>query len=105
MAAALTGGHLIQKPTRNAIAVGTRETSSHVAISRSRSPRWWRALRGVGRRARRRGRDTPLGRDDATRDQTHLQAVAGRRVHVVYFDTIMAAADVLDDRAWGDARR
>ena len=39
---------------------------------------------------------------NATRDQAHLQSVAGRRVHVVYFDTILAAADILDDRAWGD---
>ena len=38
----------------------------------------------------------------AAEDQAHLQAVAGRHVHVVYFDTILAAADVLDDRAWDD---
>ena len=43
VAAALTGGHLIQRPTRHAIAAG-RATSPHVAICRSRSPRWWRAL-------------------------------------------------------------
>ena len=38
----------------------------------------------------------------AAEDQARLQSVAGRHVHVVYFDTVLAAADVLDDRAWDD---
>ena len=38
----------------------------------------------------------------AVEDYTHLQAVAGPHVHVVYYDTTIAAAEVLDDRAWGD---
>ena len=38
----------------------------------------------------------------AVEDHTRLQAVAGRHVHVVYYDTTLAAAEVLDDRAWGD---
>ena len=38
----------------------------------------------------------------AVEDHTHLQAVAGPHVHVVYYDTTIAAAEVLDDRAWGD---
>ena len=35
-------------------------------------------------------------------DQARLQTVAGRHVHVAYFDTVLAAADVFDDRAWAD---
>ena len=38
----------------------------------------------------------------AARDQPRLQSVAGRHVHVVYFDTVLAAVDILDDRAWDD---
>ena len=38
----------------------------------------------------------------AARDQARLQSVAGRHVHVVYFDTVLAAVDTLDDRAWDD---
>ena len=38
----------------------------------------------------------------AVEDHTRLQAVAGPHVHVVYYDTTLAAAEVLDDRAWGD---
>ena len=39
---------------------------------------------------------------DAARDHAHLQAVAGRSVHVMYLDAVLAAADVLDERAWDD---
>ena len=38
---------------------------------------------------------------NAARDQARLQAVAGRHVHVVYFDTVLAAVDTLDDRSLG----
>jgi hypothetical protein len=38
----------------------------------------------------------------AAADPDRLQSVAGRHVHVVYFDSVLAAADLLDDRAWDD---
>ena len=38
----------------------------------------------------------------APRDQARLQTIAGRHVHVVYFDIVLAAVDSLDDRAWDD---
>ena len=41
----------------------------------------------------------------AAQDQPRLQSVAGRHVHVVYFDTVLAAVDILDDRAWDDLTR
>jgi DNA-binding NarL/FixJ family response regulator len=36
----------------------------------------------------------------AVEDQARLQSVAGRHVHVVCFNAVIAAADVLDDAAW-----
>ena len=38
----------------------------------------------------------------AAADPRSLHSIAGRHVHVVYFDTVLAAADLLDDRAWDD---
>src|SRR4029079_10927418 len=40
--------------------------------------------------------------DAAIGDPPHLQSVAGRHVHVVYFDATLAAADLLDDRSWSE---
>ena len=102
LAAALTGAHLIEEPTRQTIADAARETVTRCEIEDPIA----RVVSGFG--ARLRGEHRAAGESlrsavaAATADQTHLQAVAGRRVHVVYYDTTLAAADVLDDRAWAD---
>jgi DNA-binding CsgD family transcriptional regulator len=102
VAAALTGGHLIQQPTRHAIAAGARDVVVRCDLPEPIASVVAGLATVLGEE---RGAGDEILRSavtNATRDQTHLQAVAGRRVHVVYFDTIMAAADILDDRAWGD---
>ena len=102
VAAGLAGGHLIQRPTRHAIAAGTRDVAVRCDLPEPIASvvAGLAAVLGGERSAA----DETLRQavTNATRNQAHLQAVAGRHVHVVYFDTILAAADVLDDGAWGD---
>jgi DNA-binding CsgD family transcriptional regulator len=102
LAAAITGGHLIEQPTRRAIATGTRDVVVRCDLPEPISSVVAGLAKVLGEE--RRGADENLcsAVTGATRNQAHLQAVAGRRIHVVYFDTVMAAAEVLDDRAWGD---
>jgi DNA-binding CsgD family transcriptional regulator len=102
MAAALTGGHLIEEPTRQAIAAaaGDAVTRCDIAEPVAQLVSGFAArLRGEHVAALQMLRSAVA---TAVADHTHLQAVAGRRVHVVYYDTTIAAADVLDDRAWAD---
>ena len=41
----------------------------------------------------------------ATRDRARFEQAAGHHVHVVYFDTVLAAVAILDDRSWDDLTR
>ena len=102
MAATLTGGHLIEEPTRQAIAAaaGDAVTRCDIAEPVAQLVSGFAArLRGEHVAALQMLRSAVA---TAVADHTHLQAVAGRRVHVVYYDTTIAAAEVLDDRAWAD---
>ncbi len=101
MATALIGAHLVERPIRDAIATGTLGV-----VERSQLPDpLGQVLSGLASviAGSRVGAIETLrsGVQTAVADQTHLQAVAGRRVHVVYMDTILSAAEVLDEHAWG----
>jgi len=98
----LAGGHLIEPSTRRSIASGTLEVVGHSHIADPVAL----VLAGLAT-----GVDSgwvaavPMLRAasaEAARDRAHLHAVSARSVHVVYFDTVLAAAGVLDDRAWGE---
>jgi DNA-binding CsgD family transcriptional regulator len=100
-ATALAGGHLIEAPTRRTIATGTLAVSDRCAV---RDP-LAQLVSGVAARLTDEHAAIPTLHEavtSAAEDQTRLQMVAGRHVHVVYFDTVLAAADVFDDRAWDD---
>jgi DNA-binding CsgD family transcriptional regulator len=104
-ATVLAGGYLIERPTRLTIAAETLVVTRRCQI---RSP-LAELVRGVA--ARLTGEPAtaePTLHDavtSAASDQPLLQSVAGRHVHVVYFDTVLGAADTLDDRAWDDLTR
>ncbi len=101
-AIALAAGHLIEPSTRREIAVGTTAAAEHCAVSESIT----QLIGGVAARLSGR-RDTSMRTlqeavASAAGDPQRLQSVAGRHIHVVYFDLVLAAADLLDDRAWDD---
>jgi DNA-binding CsgD family transcriptional regulator len=104
-AAALIGGHLVDPSVRQAVAAG-----SLAAVDRCHVPDpIGQVVAGLatalaGDRA---GSISDLRRATAaaTGDPARFQQLAGRSVHVVYLDTILAAADVLDERAWDDLSR
>ncbi len=102
VAAALTGGHLIPAPTRHAIAAGTRNVAVRCDLPEPIASVVVGLAAVLGEERGAADETLRSAVTHATGNQAHLQAVAGRRVHVVYFDTILAAAEVLDDRAWGD---
>jgi DNA-binding CsgD family transcriptional regulator len=100
-ATALAGGHLVDAPTRRTIAMGTLAVSDRCAL---RDP-LAQLVSGVAARLTDEHAAIPTLRaavTSAAEDQTRLQTVAGRHVHVVYFDTVLAAADVFDEPAWDD---
>jgi DNA-binding CsgD family transcriptional regulator len=102
MAAVLTGAHLIEEPTRQAIAAAASDAVIRCDVAAPIA----QVVSGFAARLRGEHVDALAmlrsAVDAAVADHTHLQAVAGRRVHVVYYDTTIAAAEVLDDRAWAD---
>ena len=102
VAVGLAGGHLVDQQTRHAIAAGVRDVAVRCELPEPIASVLTGLAAVLG--GERGAADETLREavTNATRNQAHLQAVAGRRVHVVYFDTILAAADVLDDDAWGD---
>ncbi|MGZ8650211.1 MAG: LuxR C-terminal-related transcriptional regulator [Solirubrobacteraceae bacterium] len=101
-ATALDGGHLIDDSTRRTIASGIRrigeQCDSPCPITE--------LLMAIATRLA----DDPIPAHRplhaavtaAATDPTRLQDGAGRHVHVVYFDAVLAAWDVLDDHAWDD---
>ncbi len=101
-AMALLGGYLIEEPTRRAIAAGTVTVIERCDIPHPIA----QMVAGIatGLTAGRADAVTTLrgAVADAAQDREQLQAAAGRSVHVTYLDAILAAADVLDERAWGD---
>ena len=100
-ATVLAGGHLIEAATRRTIAAGTLAVSDRCGV---RDP-LAQLVSGVAARLTDERAAIPILHEavtSAAEDQARLKTVAGRHVHVVYFDTVLAAADVLDDRAWDD---
>ena len=100
-AVALAGGHLVEEPTRRTIAAGTLTVTDRCHIGEPLA----KLVTGIA--ARLTGEQAAMSIlhtavTSAARDQARLQSVAGRHVHVVYFDTVLAAVDTLDDRAWDD---
>ncbi len=103
--AALAGGHLVENSIRTAVAAGTLAVIDRCHIPdpiAQVAAGIATALRGerVAAVAMLRAATTA-----AVRDQARLQELAGRSVHVVYFDTVLAAAEVLDERAWEELSR
>jgi DNA-binding CsgD family transcriptional regulator len=101
-AIALAGGHLIEPSTRSQLAAGAVAVADRCDVTDSIT----KLIRGLAARLiGQRGtsmRTLPRAVTSAAADPRRLQAVAGRHVHVVYFDTVLAAADLLDDRAWDE---
>ena len=100
--AARAGGHLIEATTRYAIATGARDVVSRCGLPEPIASMVSGLSSVVGE-----GRGAEFGAlraavTNAASAPARLQAAAGRSVHVVYFDMVLAAADVLDDCAWGD---
>ena len=98
----LAGGHLVDEPTRRTIAAEALAVTDRCEVREPLA----QLVKGVATRvADGRAVATPVLRAAVTRavaDQAHLQMVAGRHVHVVYFDAVLAACDLLDDQAWDD---
>jgi DNA-binding CsgD family transcriptional regulator len=100
-ATVLTGGHLVEEPTRLSIAAGTLTVTERCDIEDLLA----KLLTGIaGRLHAEQGATSILHTavTGAARDRARLQSVAGRHVHVVYYDTVLAAVATLDDRAWDD---
>jgi DNA-binding CsgD family transcriptional regulator len=101
-AIALAGGHLVEPSTRSELAAGAIAVADRCDVTDSITE----LINGLAARLiGQRGTSTrTLHRAvaSATADPRRLQSIAGRHIHVVYFDTILAAADVLDDRAWDE---
>jgi DNA-binding NarL/FixJ family response regulator len=99
-AAMLAGGHLVESTTRRTVGSDTLEIVRRGHVEEPAAP----VLAGIATGLRDDWVDAvPLLRTastEAARDRARLHAVAGRDVHVVYFDTVLGAAGVLDDRAW-----
>ena len=101
VATALAAGYLMEESTRGAITAGTPAVSDRCAVPDPLA----QLISGVAARltdehAARSTLRAAVSR--AAEDTARLQTVAGPHLHVVYFDTVLAAADVLDDRAWDD---
>jgi DNA-binding CsgD family transcriptional regulator len=101
-ATALDGGHLIDESTRQAIASGIRRIGEQCDIPCPMAE----LLTAIATRLA----DGPIAASQPLRtavmaaatNPTRLQDSAGRHVHVVYFDAVAAACEVLDDGAWDD---
>ena len=98
----LAGGHLVDEPTRRMIAAETLAVMDRCEVREPLA----QLVNGVAARvADGPAVATPVLRAAVTRaraDQAHLQMVAGRHVHVVYFDAVLTACDLLDDHAWDE---
>jgi DNA-binding CsgD family transcriptional regulator len=100
-AVALSGGHLVEPSTRASIAEGTRSVGDRCRLDAPLLP----LLLAIAARSDRESGSAAVAVQavlDAARDQPRLQAAAGRSVHVVYFSGVLAAAEILDDRAWAE---
>ena len=98
-AVALAGGHLVEEPTRRTIATGTLAVIDRCAIGDPLA----KLLIGVAARLTSEPSATSVlsaAVTSAAGDPARLHSVAGRHVHVVYFNAVLAAVDMLDDRAW-----
>ncbi|MGE0510207.1 MAG: AAA family ATPase [Acidimicrobiia bacterium] len=101
VAAALAAGHLVDETTRRAIATGVSGLSASTELPTmvarlvdAVAARWTKghtacaALRGVV---------TAMAEQPRRIEET-----VGHHLHVVFYDIVLAAAELLDDRAWDD---
>ncbi|HEX5615738.1 MAG TPA: AAA family ATPase [Acidimicrobiia bacterium] len=104
-AVALGGARLVDDATLSAVAEGTRRLcpAPHVATPLPQ------LLMGVAARLESGDGDAvPLLRaavTAATEDSVRFEQGAGHHVHVVYFDTVLAAVGTLDDAGWDELTR
>jgi DNA-binding CsgD family transcriptional regulator len=97
----LAGGHLVDETTRRMIAAETLAVLDRCEVLEPVA----QLGSGVAARVAQGQTETPLLRAAVTSardDHARLQMVAGRHVHVVYFDAVLAACDLLDDQAWDE---
>ena len=100
--AALAGGHLVQTSIRRAIAAGTLGVIDRCHVP---DPIAQVAAGIAGALSGARVAAVSMLRAATTAavgDPARLQELAGRSVHVVYHDAVLAAAEVLDERAWAE---
>ena len=99
VATALAAGHLLDEVGRRAIGDGTLAVSERCTVPDPLA----RLVGAVAARIAGGPATSGLLRDVVSRladDHALLPSTAGRHLHVAYFDTVLAAADLLDDRAW-----
>jgi DNA-binding NarL/FixJ family response regulator len=97
----LAGGHLVDEPTRRTIAAETLALMDRCEVREPLA----QLVNGVAARVADGHAGTPVlhaAVTGARADQAQLQMVAGRHVHVVYFDAVLAACDLVDDQAWDE---
>lgn len=104
-AIALGGAHLLEDETRLAIAEGTRR----LCVAPPLQEPLPRLLQGVATLLASGDHDAvPLlgaAVTTATRDTARLEQVAGHHIHVVYFDMVLSALGILDDRSLDELAR
>jgi DNA-binding CsgD family transcriptional regulator len=103
--AALCGAHLLEAPVRGAVAGGASAVVERCALPDPIA----RITAGIATALtgdRIAGATMlGLGTAAAVADQARLAELAGRSVHVVYFETLIGAGETLDDRAWEEFSR
>jgi DNA-binding CsgD family transcriptional regulator len=104
VAATLAAGHLVGDESRQAIAEGvtgqcatTQLPAIPARFLKAAAARW---TDGATANAELRSVATELARQPG-----EIEEAVGRHLHVVFYDVVLAAAELLDDGAWGDLVR
>jgi DNA-binding NarL/FixJ family response regulator len=104
-AVALAGAHLLDETTRLAIAENTRRLAAGPHLPEQVS----KLVMGVAAWLAPGTHDAvPFLRaavTGVTRDATRFEQTAAHHVHVTFYDAVLAAVEVLDDRSWYDLTR
>jgi DNA-binding CsgD family transcriptional regulator len=103
-ASVLAGGHLVDAGTRGSVAAGIQSVVDRCGLAEPIAP----LVCGLATRLS----GDPAAVPELQRalsamanDHARLRDLAGRHLHVVYFDSVLAAADLLEDRAWDELTR